>query len=47
MWPPVTWRLCRYFLRGQNSKAAATDFLISHRRKAKLSAFDKLLKEFR
>lgn len=37
----------RYFIRGQNERAAATDYVVAARRRAKLQQFDRLLKKFR
>lgn len=37
----------RYFIRGQNEKAAKSDYVVARQRKAKLAPYDKLLRRFR
>ncbi|GIL86712.1 hypothetical protein Vretimale_19807 [Volvox reticuliferus] len=37
----------RYFIRGQSSRAAATDFRVLRQRQARLQPYDKLLRRFR
>ena len=45
--PRLTAANFRYFIRGQNQKAAAGDFRVRARSKAKLQAYDKLLRQFK
>jgi U3 small nucleolar RNA-associated protein 15 len=37
----------RYFIRGQNSKAATHEYRVMRRRKAKLQPYDQFLRQFR
>jgi len=37
----------RYFIRGQNEKAAKSDYVVARQRKAKLAQYDRLLRRFR
>jgi hypothetical protein len=39
--------VCRYFMRGQSSKAGASDLKIAAQRRAHLAPFDRKLKSFR
>jgi len=45
--PRLTAANFRYFIRGQSERAAATDYVVAARRKAKLQQYDRLLKQFR
>ncbi|GFR40760.1 hypothetical protein Agub_g1372, partial [Astrephomene gubernaculifera] len=45
--PKLTAANYRYFIRGQNSRAAATDFQVRKQRAAKLQPYDKMLRQFR
>lgn len=45
--PRLTASNFRYFIRGQNEKAAAHEVVVSRRRKAKLKSYDKLLRQYR
>ncbi|KAG1655036.1 hypothetical protein FOA52_008787 [Chlamydomonas sp. UWO 241] len=45
--PRLTARNYRYFIRGQNEKAAAHEFRVARRRKARLRPYDRLLRQFR
>lgn len=45
--PRLTAANYRYFIRGQNSRAAADDYRVKARRQAKLAPYDKLLRQFR
>lgn len=44
--PRLTAANFRYFIRGQNAKAGATDFQVLARRAAKLQDYDKSLRKF-
>ncbi len=45
--PRLTAANYRYFIRGQNSRAAATDYRVRKQRQVKLQPYDKMLKQFR
>ncbi len=45
--PRLTAASYRYFLRGANEKAAADDFCVAARRRARLAPFDRALRQFR
>ncbi|GLC39732.1 hypothetical protein PLESTM_000933800 [Pleodorina starrii] len=45
--PRLTAANFRYFIRGQNSKAAETDYRVRKGRQAKLQPYDKMLRQFR
>jgi len=45
--PRLTAASYRYFLRGANEKAAADDFRVAARRRARLAPFDRALRQFR
>lgn len=45
--PRLTAANFRYFIRGQNARAAAEDYRVKARRKARLAPYDKLLRQFR
>ena len=45
--PRLTASNFRYFIRGQNQKAAAGDFRVRARNKVKLQPYDKLLRQFK
>ncbi|EFJ42814.1 hypothetical protein VOLCADRAFT_66565 [Volvox carteri f. nagariensis] len=45
--PKLTAANYRYFIRGQNSRAAATDFRVRKQRQARLQPYDKMLRQFR
>mmetsp|Transcript_5412 Transcript_5412/g.11948 ORF Transcript_5412/g.11948 Transcript_5412/m.11948 type:complete len:530 (-) Transcript_5412:1074-2663(-) len=45
--PRLTAANFQYFIRGQNAKAAADDFKVAARRKARLQPYDKLLRQFK
>lgn len=45
--PVLTARNYRYFIRGQSEKAAAHEFRVARRRKARLRPYDRLLRQFR
>lgn len=45
--PRLTAANYRYFIRGQNSRAAATDYRVRKQRQVKLQPYDKMLRQFR
>lgn len=45
--PRLTAANYRYFIRGQNSHAAVSDFRVRAKRQVHLKAYDKLLRKFR
>ncbi|KXZ44237.1 hypothetical protein GPECTOR_70g467 [Gonium pectorale] len=45
--PRLTAANFRYFIRGQNSKAAAADTVVRKKRQARLQPYDKMLRQFR
>lgn len=45
--PQLTAANYRYFIRGQSERAAADDFKVAARRKAKLQPYDRMLRSFR
>ncbi|KAG2498088.1 hypothetical protein HYH03_003846 [Edaphochlamys debaryana] len=45
--PRLTAANYRYYIRGQSTKAAATDFRVRRQRQAKLRPYDKMLRQFR
>lgn len=45
--PRLTAANFRYFIRGQNARAAADDYRIKAQQKARLAPYDKLLRQFR
>ncbi len=40
-------RICRYFIRGQTERAAASDYVVSVKRRARLQDYDTYLRKFR
>jgi hypothetical protein len=45
--PQLTARNYRFFIRGRSAKAGAGDFVVAARKRAALTAYDKLLRRFR